>query len=524
MLRKLKLGYKFTLILTVIFICSTLLSGLLLAKASHRQAERQIAAQATMLMEMVNAVRSYTNHEVRPLLVDRLDSESTKFTSETVPSYAARQSFEYLRAQEAYKDYFYKDATVNPTNLRDRANEFETSLLEKFQDNPNLEELSGFHELPGKNLFYVARPLVLKEQSCLRCHSDPKLAPKSQIATYGADHGFGWRLNQIVAVQTVYVKGEEVFQSYNQQLSLMIGLFAAIFAVVILVINTLLNRMVVQPITPMARLTQKISHDQYNAASIEEADLRKLAKVAKRSDELGQLAALFRQMTSALSDREHSTQQLMQQLRRESDSAKKAMAATRFNGGVDVAALIQRSRRSRLQSELPPQPLNELLRQISYFQTFSAAEIEKLVSSGYQTQFVTGEIVCHEDEPGDSFYIILSGSVEVYIEKLQKELRTLSAGSFFGELSLLLGIPRTATVRTLEPTTLFVVDQARFQPLLQNNQQLADGIAQALNDRKTELEQRKDLLRKHGLLDDEKTFSQHPMIWIRDRLKKVFKV
>ncbi len=323
MLRKLKLGLKFTLILAIIFICSTLLSGLLLARVSHKQAERQVEAQATMLMEMVNAVRSYTNHQVQPLLLDRIDSGTNKFTSEAIPSYAARQSFEYLRKQEAYKDYFYKDATVNPTNPRDLANEFEASLLEKFQENPNLEELAGFHELSGKKLFYVARPLVLKEQSCLRCHSDPKIAPKSQIAAYGADHGFGWRLNQIVAVQTVYIKGEEVFQSYNQQLLLMVGLFAAIFAVVILVINSLLNRMVVQPITPMARLTQRISHDQYNANSTEEADLRKLAKVAKRSDELGQLAALFRQMTNALSDREHSTQQLMQQLRRESDSAKK---------------------------------------------------------------------------------------------------------------------------------------------------------------------------------------------------------
>jgi HAMP domain-containing protein len=524
MLRKLKLGLKFTLILTVIFICSTLLSGLLLARASHKQAERQIAAQATMLMEMVNAVRSYTNHEVQPLLLDRLDSESTKFVSEAIPSYAARQSFENLRKQEAYKDYFYKDASINPTNSRDQANEFEATLLEKFQDNSSLEELSGFHELSGKQLFYVARPLVLKEQSCLRCHSDPKLAPKSQLAAYGADHGFGWRLNQIVAVQTVYIKGEEVFQSYNQQLFLMIGLFAVIFAVVILAINTLLNRMVVQPITPMARLTQRISHDQYSTDRTEEADLRKLDKVAKRSDELGQLAALFRQMTSALSDREQSAKQLMQQLRRESDSAKKAMAATRFNGGVDVAALIQRSRRSRFQSELQPQALNDLLRQVSCFQSFSKAEIEKLIHSGYQTQLATGEFICHEDDPGDSFYIILSGSVEVYLEKLQKELRTLATGDFFGELSLLLGIPRTATVRTLETTTLFVVDQTRFQPLIQNNQQLADSIAQALNDRQAELEQRKDLLRKHGLLDDEKTFSQNPMFWIRDRLKKTFKL
>ncbi len=106
------------------------------------------------------------------------------------------------------------------------------------------------------------------------------------------------------------------------------------------------------------------------------------------------------------------------------------MAATRFNGGIDVAALIQRSRRSRLQTELPSQSLNDLLRKVSFFQAFSDAEIEKLIHSGEQIQLAAGEFICYEDEPGNSFYIILSGSVEVYLEKLQKELRTLTAGAF----------------------------------------------------------------------------------------------
>lgn len=523
MVKKLKLGLKFTLILTVIFICSTLLSGLLLTKASHQQAEQQVEAQATMLMEMVNAIRTYTNHHVQPLLLDRLNSEET-FIKETVPSYSARQAFENLRKQKDYQDYFYKDAALNPTNPRDQANPFEAGLIERFRENPELDELSGFHTVSGKNLFYVARPLAIKEQSCLRCHSDPKLAPANLIATYGSERGFGWRLNQIVAVQTVYVKAEEVFQSYSQQLWLMLGAFAAIFAIVIFVINTLLSRMVIQPIVPMARLTRKITHDQSSSDKSEAADLRKLDKVARRSDELGQLAALFRQMTSVLSDREQSTQQLVQQLRRETDSARKAMTTARLNGGLDVAALIQRSQRSRLQLEHPTQNLNRLLQSITYFQSFSDPEIAKLIYLGYQSEFAAGELICREDEPGDSFYIILLGSVEVYVEKLQKELRTLSAGSFFGELSLLLSIPRTATVRTLEPTLLFVLEQARFQMLLQEHPELADSLAKALHEHTTELEQRKELLRKHGLLEDEKTFSQNPRAWIRDRLKKTFQI
>jgi CRP-like cAMP-binding protein/HAMP domain-containing protein len=524
MFKKLRLGLKFIVVLAIVFLCGILLSGLLLSSAAHQQAEQQVSTQATMLMEMVNAVRSYTNNQVQPLFKDRLN-DSSAFIRESIPSYAARQSFEYLRKRPGFKDHFYKDAALNPTNPRDLANTFEADLVQKFRQNPDLKELSGFHEVADKNLFYVARPLAIKQQSCLQCHSTPSRAPKSQIATYGSERGFGWQMNQIVAAQTIYVPAEEVFQSYNQQLLLMMGVFAAIFAVVLLLINTLLDRMVVQPIVPMARLTQKITHDQYSADAAEEADLRKLDKVARRSDELGQLAGLFRQMTSVISDREQSMKQLVEKLRYETDSAKKAMAVvTRSNGNANVTDLIRRSRRSRLQIDPQPQNLHTLLLSVPPFQSFSPAEIDRLIQLGYQIEFASQEVICREDEPGNTFYIILRGSVEVYVNTLQKSLRTQTAGSFFGELSLLLGIPRTATVRTLEPTVLFAVNQTGFQTLLQEHTGLAEIVAHQLNAYKVELEQRKESLHNHGFLNDEKTFTQHPVAWIRDRIHQIFGV
>jgi CRP-like cAMP-binding protein/HAMP domain-containing protein len=527
MFKKLSLGLKFIVVLAIVFLSGILLSGVLLSSTAHRQAEQQVESRATMLMEMVNAVRTYTNEQVQPLFTDRVNSGST-FIRESIPSYAARQSFEYLRKQPGFKDYFYKDAAPNPTNMRDLANEFETGLVEEFRKNPDLQEKSGFQQVGGKNLFYVARPLAIKDQSCLQCHSTPALAPKSQIATYGSENGFGWQMNQIVAAQTVYITAEEVFQSYNRQLWLMMAVFAVIFAVVLLVINTLLNRMVIQPIVPMARLTHKITHDQYQADQTDQAeaiDLKKLDKVARRSDELGQLAGLFRQMTHVISDREQSMKQLVEKLSNETASAKKAMAAvTRSTNGMSSADLIRRSRRSRFQIEGKQHSMNALLLTVPPFQSFSQSELERLTQLGYQIEFASQEVICHENEPGNTFYIVLSGSVEVYVSTLQKSLRIQTAGSFFGELSLLLGIPRTATVRTLEPTTLFAINQQGFQTLLQENPGLAESVATQLSTYQAELEERKEILRNHGLLKDEKAFIQDPLMWIRDRINQIFGV
>jgi hypothetical protein len=130
--KKMRLGVKFLVILAIVFVTSMVLSGFLFSATASHQAEEQVAAKASMLMEMVNAVRSYTNVQVQPLLIDKINS-TPKFVPEAIPSYAARQSFEFLRKQKEYSDYFYKDAALNPTNPRDQANEFEAFLVKEFR-------------------------------------------------------------------------------------------------------------------------------------------------------------------------------------------------------------------------------------------------------------------------------------------------------------------------------------------------------------------------------------------------------
>ncbi len=105
------------------------------------------------------------------------------------------------------------------------------NLIDQFRQDPNLEHLSGFRNLFGEQLFYSSRPLAVKQESCLRCHSTPDQAPKSQIATYGAENGFNWNLNEIIATQIIYVPASKVFENARKTFSLVIGIFIFIFAV-----------------------------------------------------------------------------------------------------------------------------------------------------------------------------------------------------------------------------------------------------------------------------------------------------
>jgi len=175
-----------------------------------------------------------------------------------------------------------------------------------------------------------------------------------------------------------------------------------------------------------------------------------------------------------------------------------------------------------LQAERPtPSLIRDLLHRIKYFEHLNDLEIRKLIEVGYRKRLAPGEILFRESDPGDAFYIVLSGTVEVKVLKLNEHLATLSSGDFFGELSLMLGIPRSATVIANTETLLFAIDHEGFQRLLRRYGGLYELIISGLGRYQEELKQRQELLRQMNLLDSSED-DKNPVDWARKRLKKLF--
>jgi HAMP domain-containing protein len=258
MLKNLKLGTKLNILLLLIFIGVVTTSGLTLSKILGDNAKDKVASQAFLLLETMGSVRDYTATQVNPELAPRLEKEEW-FLPQTVPAYSAREVFEKLRKREQYSNFFYKEATLNPTNPRDKADPFETSIVEKFRNQSGLKQVTGFRSLPGGELFYVASPLVISEKSCLRCHSTPENAPKSQIATYGRDNGFGWQLNEIIGAKIVSVPASTVFNEARRLQFLVVGSLSIFFLLAMIMINIFLKFAVTNPLKRMAQLSKKVS-------------------------------------------------------------------------------------------------------------------------------------------------------------------------------------------------------------------------------------------------------------------------
>jgi HAMP domain-containing protein len=288
-LTNLSLSKKFTLLLSLVFLGGVAVSGVALYNVLNQRAASEITSKGLILMETMNGVGDYTNLRVKPELKGRLKPQ--EFVPQLIPFYSAREVFENFRQSPEYREFFYKAAMENPSNLRDKADKFETGILERFRQEPELKEWSGFISVPSGELFYVARPIVISDASCLECHSTPDKAPKGQIDRYGSVNGFGWKLNEIVGAQIISVPASKVFESARQSVFLLMGIVVVVFAAAIFMVNYWLNRYVVQPLNRIAKVAEEVSVGNMDA---------EFEQISSK-DEVGNLAAAFSRMKTSLS-------------------------------------------------------------------------------------------------------------------------------------------------------------------------------------------------------------------------------
>lgn len=168
-----------------------------------------------------------------------------------------------------------------------------------------------------------------------------------------------------------------------------------------------------------------------------------------------------------------------------------------------------------------PVAVRDLLRQVPYFENCSELELRKLIEIGHRKRLNAGEILFREGAPSDAFYIILSGCIEYATERLNQAPNYLYAGDFVGDLSLMLDIPRTFTVRAVEETTLYVISPDGFKKLLRDQPKLYDRLVQELGNYQAELSNQQKQLRALGLPNAEE-YTHNPVAWVRKQFEKLF--
>jgi len=280
-----RLLFKFNLIFLVVFVAGVLGAGKISYDLLQNNAKQEVLNHARLTMEKAMAVRAYTNDQIRPLLETQM---KYTFLPQTVPAYSATEVLATL--SKTFPDYTYKEATLNPTNPRDRAVDWEADIVNRFRTQADQKEFVGERESGTGRALYVARPIRITNGACLACHSTVEAAPHTVIDKYGPANGFGWQMNEVIGAQVVSVpmsvplaRAEQTFRVFMASL---IGIFVAIG----IVLNVMLYLLVIRPVAALSKTANRVS--------LGEPDVPEFS--TRSRDEIGTLAQSFTRMRRSL--------------------------------------------------------------------------------------------------------------------------------------------------------------------------------------------------------------------------------
>jgi len=280
-----KLLLKFNLAFVAVFLIGLAITGFVTRELLQRNAQEEVLQHARFMMEKALAVRSYTSTQVAPLLETQM---KYSFLPQTIPAFSATEVLAKL--QKNYPEYSYKEATLNPTNPRDRAVEWEVDIISEFRKSADAKEFIGERDTPSGRSLYIARPIKIANEACLRCHSTVDAAPKTLVEKYGPANGFGWNLGEVVGAQMVSVPMAVPMQRADRAFGVFMGLLTAVFVVIAGVLNAMLWWLVIRPVTRLSAIADRVSLGELNAPAFEVAG----------GDEIGLLAQSFKRMQKSL--------------------------------------------------------------------------------------------------------------------------------------------------------------------------------------------------------------------------------
>ena len=126
----------------------------------------------------------------------------------------------------------------------------------------------------------------------------------------------------------------------------------------------------------------------------------------------------------------------------------------------------------------------DLLRRVGLFSACSRKELKEVASLATPVEATEGEVLAREGKPGSELFVIASGSARVTLRG--KDLATLYPGDAFGEMALLDGGPRGATVTAETPMSLYVLGPREFSTLLEDvpaiGRKILSSLARRLRD------------------------------------------
>jgi len=159
-------------------------------------------------------------------------------------------------------------------------------------------------------------------------------------------------------------------------------------------------------------------------------------------------------------------------------------------------------------------------KRVPLFEPLTARDFKALTRSSIKRDFKPDEIIIKQGDDGESMFVVMEGVVGVEVandKKKTTQVTTLSIGDIFGEMSLLTGAKRTASIRAIRPVVVYEITKPMFAKIFKSNKKAIDGLTRILVERQKQLD---TILEQH---DDESKESKSAFDILKKTIIEFFK-
>ena len=255
----------------VFFIFAYLVSTALFYNFYTELVIQDAKEEAKSILDTTNALRSYIENIQKPVIY-QLKKEGKLYHEYFDPkilssSYIARNIHEIHAKKQSEKNkmpYFYKLAATNPRNPKNKADAFETKILNRFR-NKEVKEYSIILEEKGEKYFFTAIPVDKNKKSCMQCHSTPEAAPKELVKLYGSSAGFHEKVGDIRAMISLKIPLSHIINIHIRKF-----FFSSLLALLLFMLFYLFIYIIYKKDTVLQKEKEKLIANQNKLASMGE--------------------------------------------------------------------------------------------------------------------------------------------------------------------------------------------------------------------------------------------------------------
>jgi len=203
---------KIALALAFLFTVSSFIFYIILSSYYEKEAFKRIR----LALDYNKAIQEYVSNYQKPTIYALMKEgtlpndffDPTLLSSTFIVQHINEVYLQKLQRSNAALHVDFKFASDNPTNITNKATPFESKVLRQFNET-NITSFTQHISLNGKDHLFYALPVEANTNKCMRCHSDPNIAPRQMVTLYGSSNGFNEKIGEIRAIISLYTPVDE---------------------------------------------------------------------------------------------------------------------------------------------------------------------------------------------------------------------------------------------------------------------------------------------------------------------------